>query len=170
MKHLITAITALAFISSAPLFAKEEKADKPDRKERKEKKEKEKEEKEKKKEEGRKGEKKETLYEAIIVLVSGEPTEADAEEAKNCLSTTTEFKTKEAKLEDKKIHVTLAVDTGRLSKSAVSRALKSAPKFKVEKLDDVKPDKEKKEDKDKDKEKKEEGKEEPKKEEPKNEK
>ena len=160
MKSLLTLLTALALLATVPvtaLAAKEEKKDAKTKKEDK-KKEKEKEEADKKKMMAK--EKKEILYTATISSSLGDPTEADVGEVKSLLSVANAFKCKEVKLDGKQIVATLAIATGRLSKSDVSKMLKEKSNLKVEKLDDIKPEKEKK---DKDKDKADDKKEEPKK-------
>ena len=152
------AVLALAVLIASPVWAaKEEKKDAKTKKEDK-KKEKEKEEADKKKMMAK--EKKEILYTATISSSLGDPTEADVGEVKSLLSVANAFKCKEVKLDGKQIVATLAIATGRLSKSDVSKMLKEKSNLKVEKLDDIKPEKEKK---DKDKDKADDKKEEPKK-------
>jgi hemolysin activation/secretion protein len=139
MKRLLTLTTLLAFAITAPIHAaKDDKEDKKSKREMK----KEQEEKEK---EMKKKEKVEYLYTATISSKLGDATEKDVAEVKSQLNITTAFKCKEVKLDGKQIVATLAVESGRISKSDVNRALKEVSNVKVDKVDEVKPEKEKKE-------------------------
>jgi hypothetical protein len=91
----------------------------------------------------KKEEKKEMLYTAVITPNLGNATEANVTEVKALLLQAADFKCKEVKLEGKEMIATLAIEKGRLSKSMVSKPL--GKDFKVGKVDDVKPEKEKKE-------------------------
>ncbi len=91
----------------------------------------------------KKEEKKEMLYTAVITPNLGNATEASVTEVKALLLQASDFKCKEVKLEGKEMIATLAIEKGRLSKSMVSKPL--GKDFKVGKVDDVKPEKEKKE-------------------------
>ncbi len=92
-----------------------------------------------------KEEKKELIYTAVITPATGVATEADVAELKNKLSLATGFKCKDVVLQGKELIATLAIPQGRLGKSDVSKPLKDT-RFKVGKVDDVKPEKEKKAD------------------------
>lgn len=136
-------LTVLA-LATAPAFAssKDDKKEKKDKKEERNKKDDKKDEK-----------KKEVTYVATISVTEGEAKEDDTAEVSACLKEAKNFKCKEVKLDGKQLVATLTVEKGRLSKSDVTACLKEKKKYKVDKLDDVKPEKEKKEDK-KDKEEK----------------
>ena len=130
MKLTCLLLTALALTFNSPAMAKDKKEDKKDAKK------------------GAMAEKKEYLFTAIITPTLGEPTEGDLTVVKNILMQATEFKCKSVKLEGKEIVATLANEKGRLSKSDVARPLKEEKRFKVSKVDDIKPEKEKKDKKD----------------------
>lgn len=150
MKPIITMLTALAFFATVPANAKEEKPEKKDAKTKREEKKKEEADKKKSKE------KEEILYTATFTTSVGEATEADTTTLKGQLLMSTLFNTKEVKLDGKNLVATLAIKSGRLSKSDVAKAVKEKGTYKVEKVDDIKPEKEKKSkdgDKDADKEK-----------------
>jgi hypothetical protein len=92
-----------------------------------------------------KEEKKEILYTAVITPATGVATEGDLAELKNLLGQATGFKCKGVVLEGKEMIASLAIPQGRLGKSDVAKPLKDS-RFKVGKVDDVKPEKEKKAD------------------------
>lgn len=130
MKLFCLLLTAFALALNSPAMAKDTKKD--DKKDAKK---------------GAMAEKKEYLFTATIAPTLGDPTEGDLTVVKNILMQATEFKCKSVKLEGKEIVATLANEKGRLSKSDVARPLKEEKRFKVNKVDDVKPEKEKKDDK-----------------------
>lgn len=148
MKPFTTLLAAFSILAAVPVHA----ADKKDDKAKKEDKGKKDDKKDDKKDEKKDWEK-ETLYTATISTTTGEAKESDMSEVKSLLMTSSAFKCKDVKLEDKSVVATLSVgkDKGRLSKSDVNRILKDKPVYKVDKLDEVKPEKEKKEDKKADK-------------------
>ncbi len=95
------------------------------------------------------GDKKPLLYTATIAPTLGEATEGDLTEVKTILLLANTFKCTEVKLEGKSIQATLSSEPKKpLSKTDVAKAFKTEPKYKVVKLDDVKPEKEKKTPKD----------------------
>lgn len=142
MKAFITIFTALALLITIPASAKEKT--KRELKEEEAKKEKE--------AKAMEDAKKEYLFTAVIKPSIGDATDADVAKVKSLLSISGSFKTKEVALVDKQVVATLAVNTGRVSKSDVSRLLKDSKdtQYRIDRFEDVKPEKEKK-DKDKDK-------------------
>jgi hypothetical protein len=126
MKLFYVLLTAMAMVLTVPTDANAAKKDA--------------------KKDAKKEEKKEMLYTAVITPNLGSATEAQVTEVKALLMLASDFKCKDVKLEGKEIVATLSVDKGRLSKSIVSKPL--GKDFKVGKVDDVKPEKEKKDKKD----------------------
>ncbi len=125
MKQLCLLLALCSLALSVPAIAKDEKKDA--------------------KKAAMKEEKKDLIYKAVITPATGVATEADVAELRNLLGLALDFKCKDVALEGKEIIATLAIPTGRLGKSDVAKPLKGS-RFKVGKVDDVKPEKEKKAD------------------------
>ena len=139
MKIFFALCTVFALLTAVPAPAKEAKKTKRELKEEKEKKEKE--------AKAAEDAKKEILYSAVIKPLMGDATDSDVARVKGLLSVATMFKTKNVALVDKDVVATLYINTGRLSKSDVAKMLKDGKetKYRLDRLDDIKPEKEKKE-------------------------
>ena len=147
MKIFFALCTVFALLTAVPAPAKEAKKTKRELKEEKEKKEKE--------EKAAADAAKEILYSAVIKPLTGDATDSDVARVKGLLSVATMFKTKNISLVEKDVVATLVIHTGRLSKSDVAKMLKDGKetKYRLDRLDDIKPEKEKKDgDKEKEKE------------------
>lgn len=140
MKTITTLLAAFSILAAVPCHAAAKKDDKKDAKSKKE---------DKNKKDDKEWDK-ENLYTVSVTTTTGEPTEADMSAVKTEFMTATAFKCKDIKLDGKEIVATLSTgkEKGRLSKSDVARMLKEKPTYKVAKLDEVKPEKEKKDKKD----------------------
>ena len=138
MKIFFALCTVFALLTAVPAPAKEAKKTKRELNEEKEKKEKE--------EKAAEDAAKEILYSAVIKPLTGDATDSDVARVKGLLSVATMFKTKNISLVEKDVVATLAIHTGRLSKSDVAKMLKDGKetKYRLDRLDDIKPEKEKK--------------------------
>jgi hypothetical protein len=138
MKIFFALCTAFALLAAVPAPAKEAKKTKRE----------EKEEKAKKEQEAKAAEdaKKEILYSAVIKPLKGDATDSDVARVKGLLSVATMFKMKDVGLVEKDIVATIYINTGRLSKSDVAKMLKDGKetKYRLDRLVDIKPEKEKK--------------------------
>lgn len=138
MKIFFTLCTAFALLAAVPAPAKEAKKTKRE----------EREEKAKKEQEAKAAEnaKKEILFSAIIKPLKGDATDSDVARVKGLLSVATMFKMKDVALVEKDIVATIYINSGRLSKSDVAKMLKDGKetKYRLDRLVDIKPEKEKK--------------------------
>lgn len=138
MKIFFALCTVFALLAAVPAPAKEAKKTKREEKEEKAKKEKD--------AKAAEDAKKEILYSAVIKPLSGDATDSDVARVKGLLSVATMFKTKNVTLVDKDVVATVYINTGRLSKSDVAKMLKDGKetKYRLDRLHDIKPEKEKK--------------------------
>ena len=138
MKIFFALCTVFSLLVAVPAPAKEAKKTKRE----------EKEEKAKKEQEAKAAEnaKKEILFSAIIKPLKGDATDSDVARVKGLLSVATMFKMKDVALVEKDIVATIYINSGRLSKSDVAKMLKDGKetKYLLDRLVDIKPEKEKK--------------------------